>query len=555
MAHGEPQKIDTVIVDRRGSKTDHGSLVNSIGNGPSALILSYILHGHIPYYDKSSPHPDAILNEKLLRLAHDLLDIDFDYLTEHFAGSRFSYSTQALPVNVLLDTLVRPLGETDDAEKKTCVRWAYEPSRAVPHMVIGQTHSAGGQWVENPVRASWDIGTLSYAGMISLPGYGFDEHYQKRNGRPMPVYLRPSRHAVADYLAEYPYHVGIAVSVRNGEQVSGISRRGDGFYVASHNILCRNLVLASGVFSELIQPRPLLRPLVELPAKQMGPSPNPLLVIGSGFSAADVIISSPPNQRIIHIYKWAPSTSPSPLRACHQQAYPEYAGVYRRMKLAANPSPTPKDKRLRNRRIMSEFESSRDWNATYEGLPNTEVIGVQVTDNGLAAIVTLQHASKTEPPFQRHVSGLEYVVGRRGSLNYLSRSLLREVVTKEIDVPPPSNAGLISAQILREKANEDLEVAPHVFIIGSLTGDSLIRFAYGGCAYAAGKIMRDESQSGKNEVELNKSRNTGAVKVCLGQYQTPASSPKIPAMNGLDGHESSPVSLAERTVMSLDRRK
>ncbi|KIW31052.1 uncharacterized protein PV07_02735 [Cladophialophora immunda] len=539
MAHGEPQKVDTVIV----------------GNGPSALILSYILHGHIPYYDKSSPHPDAILHEKLLGLDHDLLDIDFDYLTEHFAGSRFSYSTQALPVNVLLDTLVRPLGETDDAEKKTCVRWAYEPSRAVTHTVIGQAHSAGGQWVENPVRASWDIGTLSYAGMISLPGYGFDEHYQRRNGRPMPVYLRPSRHAVADYLADYPYRVGIADSIRNGEHAGGIARRGDGFYVASHNILCKNLVLASGIFSELIQPRPLLRPLVELLAKQMGPSPNPLLVIGSGFSAADVIISSPPNQKIIHIYKWAPSTSPSPLRACHQQAYPEYAGVYRRMKLAANSSLKLKDKRPRYRRVMTDFDLSRDWNTTYEGFPNTEVIGVQITDDGSAATVTLQNASKNEPPFQRQVSGLEYVVGRRGSLDYLSTALLREVMPKEADAQPAAGAAVISAQTLREKANEDLELAPHVFITGSLTGDSLIRFAYGGCAYAAGRIMRADSQNGNNKDELSKPRSNGAVKVCLGQYQTPTSSPKIPAMNGLDGHESSPVSLAERTHMSLDRRK
>ncbi|OAP64330.1 hypothetical protein AYL99_00302 [Fonsecaea erecta] len=538
MAHGEPHQVDTVIV----------------GNGPSALILSYMLHGHIPYYDTSSPHPDAILHGKLLGLEHDLLDVDVDYLTDHFAGSRFSYSTQALPINVLLDTLVRPLGETDDAEKKTCVRWAYEPSRAVSHMVIGQTHSTGGQWVDNPVRASWDIGTLSYAGMISLPGYGFDKHYQRRNGCPMPVYLRPSRHAVADYLAEYPYQVGIADSIHNGEHVGGVSRRGDGFYIASHNLRCSHLVLASGIFSELIQPRPLLRPLIEILAKQPGPSPHPLLVIGSGFSAADVIISSPPDQKIIHIYKWAPSTSPSPLRACHQQAYPEYAGVYRRMKLAANTSSKPKDRRPRYRRVMSEFDSIRDWNATYEGLPNTEVVGVQVTGDGLAATVTFQNASKSEPPFQRLVSGLEYVVGRRGSLGYLSPTLLREVMPKEGDGIRNASAGLISAQTLREKANEDLEVAPRVFITGSLTGDSLIRFAYGGCAYAAGKIMRDESNRGKVRDELTKLRSNGAVKVCFSQYQTPTSSPRIPAMNGLDGHESSPVSLAERTTTSLDRR-
>ncbi|KAJ9616581.1 hypothetical protein H2200_000300 [Cladophialophora chaetospira] len=539
MDHGSPQEIDTVIV----------------GNGPSALILSYILHGHIPYYDETNPHPDSILHEKLLRSSHDLLDLDINFLTEAFSASRFSYSTQALPVNVLLDTLVRPLGETEDAQRKTCVRWQHEPSRAVSHVLIGHTKEAGGQWVDNPVDASWDIGTLSYAGMISLPGYGFDVHYQKRHGQPMPVFLRPSRRAVADYLAAYPGEVGISDSIRNGEQVSGITRRGTGFFVPSHNIHCKNLVLASGIFSELIPPRPLLRPLVNLKDNQTGGSTDPLLVVGSGFSAADVIISSSPEQRILHIYKWAPSTSPSPLRGCHQHAYPEYAGVYRRMKLAALSSSRSREKRPRLGRNSSEFESSRDWQATYEGLPNTEIIDVQVEDDGISAMVTLKRAGKGEVPFQRRVGSLAYVVGRRGSLKYLVPGLLKEILPQNENGSCCPVETLISGQTLREKANEDLEVAPHVFIIGSLAGDSLIRFAYGGCAYAGGKVMRQRLQDMNDTESANKVKSNGGVKACLSRYQTPTSSPRIPAMNGLDGHEASPVSLAQKGDMQLDRRK
>lgn len=531
------------------------SLTEHAGNGPSALILSYILHGHIPYYDKSSPHPDPILHEKLLQCSRDLLQCDVDFLTNHFSASRFSYSTQALPVNVLLDTLVRPLGETDDEEKKTCVTWKYEPSRAISHAVIGQTNKAGGQWVDNPVHASLDIGTLSYAGMISLPGYGFDEHYQMRTGQPMPVFLRPSRRCVADYFATYPGRVGISGSVYNGQQVSGVSRRDGGFYIASHNIHCRNLVLASGIFSELIAPRPLLRPLTRLDSKQTGLSQHPLLIVGSGFSAADVIISSSPNQSILHIYKWAPSTSPSPLRACHQQAYPEYAAVYRHMKLAAISSCKLGDKSFRSRHSAAKFELNRDWHSTYEGLPNTEIIGVEITDDYLSATVTLQKAGKNESPFQRRISGLAYVVGRRGSMQYLSPNLLQEVLPKNDMSSHIPSGSMISGQTLREKANEDLELAPRVFIIGSLTGDSLIRFAYGGCAYAAGKIIPSPSNDKSAPGSPKGERSNGVVKACLSQYQTPVSSPRIPAMNGLDGHESSPVSLTLKGDMALDRRK
>lgn len=585
MAHGVPlpREIDTVIV----------------GNGPSALILSYILHGNIPSYDESSPHPDHILHDKLHGCHNDLLDFDIDALTDHFAASRFSYSTQALPVNVLLDTLVRPLGETDDAQKKTCLKWRYDPSRAVEHVLIGNTKSAGGQWVDNPVHASWDIGTLSYAGMLSLPGYTFDEHYKRRNGRPTPVYLRPSRREVADYLAAYPEQVGIAKYIHNGQHIAQVSRcDGGGFYIGSHDIRCKTVVLASGIFDNLIPPPAMLDPLLGLDhnvaasssSSSSSSSPDPILVVGSGFSAADVIISTPSNQKIIHVYKWAPTTSPSPLRACHQQAYPEYAGVYRRMKLAALSTPQSKDRRPRprNLRSHSDFDVSRDWKATYEGLPNAEILDVELTDDGLATVTftfTLgKEGGDERSSFQRRVSSLAYVVGRRGSLDYLSTDLRAEFLSGDA-----CGSGMISGQTLREQANEDLEIAPHVFVIGSLTGDSLIRFAYGGCAYAAGKIMkrsryRERERSGSSNAGAAKETTTAppntfssggreindvAVSVGNGiirsssvlshsdgndRSKTATSSPQIPAMNGLDGHEAGPMSLANGG-QPLDRRK
>jgi len=567
MDYGGPREIDTVIVgmyrpvcpsmqEERTIKLI-GLFFFSTGNGPSALILSYILHGNIPLYDDASPHPDRFLHEKLLHRRHgdrDLLDLDIDDLTDHFAGSRFSYSTQALPVNVLLDTLVRPLGETDDTLKKTCVKWRHDPARAIPHLVIGNTNSAGGQWVDNPVHASWDIGTLSYAGMISLPGYSFEEHYHKKTGRPMPLYLRPSRRKVADYLAAYADEVNIADSIHNRQHIAGVRRHDKGFYISSHKILCKNLVLASGIFNVLIPPPSILDPLMQL-SDASGASPEPILVIGSGFSAADVIISTSRLQKIIHVYKWAPTTSPSPLRACHQQAYPEYAGIYRRMKLAALSSSSSKDKRPRPSRVQSDFDTSRDWKSTYEGLANAEIVDVQLTDDGSGAVVTFQIGD--EPTFRRSVSSLAYVVGRRGSLDYLSEELLAEVL-------PTDAPRAISGQTLREKAHDDLEVAPSVFITGSLTGDSLIRFAYGGCAYAAGKVMRSRAHqtAGANGAahDGNSDGNTNgnnkvpdSVPVRMrSRPQTP--SPMVPAMNGLDGHEASPLLLGDGQ-MPLDRRK
>lgn len=504
------------------------------GNGPSALILSYILHGHIPVYDQTSPHPDPLLHQKLKECS-DLLNADVDHLTEHFSASRLSYSTQALPINVLLDTLIRPLGETDDNEDRTCIKWHYDPTRAVPHVVVGNTTQTGGQWVNNPVKASWDIGSLSYANMLSLPGYEFSDFHLERYGERLPFASRPSRREVAEYFATYPHRVGIADAIHYGETLSGIKRAGSGFFISSHRIFCTHLVLASGVFTSPIQPGPLLQPLLSLPNRSY--SSDPLLVIGSGFSAADVILSTNPDRKIIHIYKWSPTKSPSPLKACHHQAYPEYAGMYKKMKLAAVSAKSSHGRNNLKRIPSSTVDTCRDWATTYEGLPNTTILDVEV--DGDSAIITFQ--KENGDCFKRKVSGLAYLVGRRGSLDYLEPKL-RQQVCPQYD----AKFGL-SGRNMREQASEDLEVAENVFIIGSLTGDTLIRFSYGGCTYAAGKIMEN--------VRARNSPKQEPLYRCTCKHNAAKNNSQfIPMMKGLDGHTHI-VEDYYGEILSLDRRK
>lgn len=486
----------------------------------------------MPIYDVSSPHPDPILHNKL-KDNIDLLTANVDYLTEHFYGSRFSYSTQALPVNVLLDTLIRPYGETDEAERKTCIRWVKDPSRAVQHLVVGQPQETGGQWADNPVKASWDIGALSYAGMLSLPGYTFEEYYLQVHGERPPFYLRPTRRDVAGYFARYPDMVGIADSIFKGITVSNISRTANGFYINSHDIFCKHLVLASGTFTKLVPPRQLLQPLTQLDDKHHS---DPILVVGSGFSAADVILLTPRNQKIIHIYKWAPKTNPSPLRACHEQAYPEYAGVYRKMKSATiHRKKLDSAKRLLINRTVSQLDSCRDWLSDYEGLPNTVISDVERDTNH--AVVTLTADNGTT--VQRKIGAFAYVVGRRGSLSYLSLGLQKEL---GVDA---SGVDSITGQTLRDQVSEELEVAPQIYVTGSLTGDSLIRFAYGACAYAAGKILADNKAQTR---DLHK-HDSFAWKQGVKSRR-----PFVATMNGLQGHEYDGV-LVRDNVTPLDRRK
>ncbi|KAH7389756.1 hypothetical protein BKA66DRAFT_414490 [Pyrenochaeta sp. MPI-SDFR-AT-0127] len=461
MARSLPACVDTVI----------------IGNGPSALILSYILHGHVPYY--IGGHYDTILDAKLEK-SPNLLRLTPD-LYAHFLSS-LRYSTQALPVNTLLDTLIRPNADTE-LNPKSCIEWRYEPRKAISHVAIGDTAHAGGQWAENPVSASADIGTLSYAEQLSLPGYSYAEHLANQKKLDEADFVRPSRTEFADYLRAYPEAVGIADAVYTGLRVEDVYRIAGGFMIRSLGIRCKHLVLASGIFTVNIPPPPLLAPIAELDSRH-----KPLLVIGSGFSAADVIISAPPTQRIIHVFQWAPEKRPSPLRGCHHTAYPEYATVYRQMKLAAiasTKSRTAKSPMLR--RKSNPFFQKRDWDL-YEGLPNAEVISASTSETNGTATVTVRLSSGEE--VIREVGGLSYVIGRRGTLNFLSTDLQAEITsTPESLANRLASPTLISGRTLRVKAESSLEVARNVFVTGSLTGDSLIRHAVGGCVFAAGRIL------------------------------------------------------------------
>ena len=444
-------------------------------------------------------------------------------------------------MNVLLDSLLRPDGDVTPSSKG-CIRWEHEPQRAIPHVVVGEAQRTGGQWADTPVSASWDIGALSYSEQLSLPGYTIADHWSKTKGEPLPELTRPSRAEVAAYFAAYPEAVGITKFIGASARVEGVSRTSQGFHVASHNLLCKNVVLASGTFDINLPPPRSLMPLSSLSSIE-----GPVLVVGSGFTAADLIISTPPNRKVIHLFNWSPDEHPSPLKGCHPSAYPEYAGIYRQMKLAAakagDLSGVNTNRKTRKPALPSslQFFSQRDWSTTYEGYPNAKV-SVKSLQQGRSEPANAQGestrgdatviiaASYLHDAITRDIASFHYVVGRRGSLSYLNHSLLNEVLesrgrtcehshergTSDSDPwggegesgsepSPPlspllraashhsSKRSLVSSSKLREKIEDDdnasMELAPGVFVVGSLTGDSLVRYAIGGCCVVAGKIM------------------------------------------------------------------
>jgi len=456
------------------------------GGGPSSLILSYILHGHIPYYN--GHHHDPILDAKLSRNPN-LLCITPD-LYAHFYSS-LRYSTQALPVNTLLDTLVRPNADTV-VDSQTCVEWRYEPEKAVSHVVLTSAATAGGQWTDNPAHTSVDIATLSYSEMLSLPGYSYGAHFAaQHNGRPAPAFERPSRAQAASYYAAYPSAAGIASTLHTSVTVTRVSRAasGSGFTLTMHTpthtphtLHATHVVLASGIFSHAPSAPPPLSQLPGPSAASSSSSSLPLLVIGSGFTAADVLLSGPRGRPAYHVFRWAPAARPSPLKACHASAYPEYARVYRAMRRAATATAGGSAAAAAAAARRPSLTTSLLDEGCYEGFANGEVVGVERAALAGAWEVAIRCADGHVE--RRVVGGLAYAVGRRGNLAYLDRALRREVLGAAA-----ADREYLDGHAVRDKVEADVQVAPGVFVIGGLTGDSLVRHAYGGCVQAAGEIM------------------------------------------------------------------
>lgn len=464
------------------------------------MLLSFILSGNHPVYKGGCPNP---ILDNILSHAPFLLTAPEDRILEYMLDG-LDEGARALPYNRFLDILNHPDGQ--NLAQDPCIEWIHDSSLAIPHVVVGDLPSAGGQWAtaesESPIKAE----TLSYAELLSLPGYTFSDHYRQTKGQTLPPLIRPSRAVVMEYYATYPSMVGIDTSSFNSRRVldvswSGGTRPESTFTVevsGSSPVRCRNVVLASGVFSHQI--RPTESALVQLSNQIMTRPPTPtataptILIIGSGYSAADAILATPPGHKIVHIYRWRPEIKKSPLSACHQDAYPDYAGIYRLMSLEATGV---------KKRLPDEFHKLRDWGADYKGLPNAKVIGA-----GSDRSVQVQTATGEVVRISEIVK-LEYHIGRYGSLEYLSQPLADALFPVLIqsssgaeekigtnggpEVHQNRTQPIFFADLLAAQSKGcRFDPIPNLYVVGSLAGDTLVRYCYGTVVQAASRIVADQ---------------------------------------------------------------
>lgn len=184
-----------------------------VGNGPSALALSFMLAGNHPYYRPplDSHVPSSVppyLHYKLFESGQaSLLDQNLDYLSEGIFGRSSN------PVSNLFDTLNNPGADLGE-HHQSLLDWKRYPGHrpVIDHVVLGRGQ-IGGLWQKMPSSMK----TVSPAAWLQLPAAPFDL-WLGDDSRPGRI----SADQVARYYTEYASHKNLLQFFRSGYRVESV---------------------------------------------------------------------------------------------------------------------------------------------------------------------------------------------------------------------------------------------------------------------------------------------------------------------------------------------
>ncbi|XP_041453968.1 oxidative stress-induced growth inhibitor 1-like [Lytechinus variegatus] len=471
---------------------EHYTPVLVIGNGPSGICLSYILSGNWPYFT-GEPHPNPILQLKLEGNEHQsILECELDNLSEGLEGRSHN------PVALLFDTLSRPGADLGEDEKSR-LEWRHQQTNAVDHIVLG-TGKPGGSWWE----MDDSVLTLSLGAWMEMPDMSFDEwaaEYREIHKDTMVVnnQQRATLSEVAHYYQDYvktkklddnfvPYTKVLSIRRLKGRRVindeSGepeircqrcCKLEGEnlfevkGEHIDPHcgcrqqfTVLSPNVVLATGMMGK---PNRLNVPGDEfryvrydlkylesaIQEGELSCQSYPVLVIGSGLSAADAILMARnAGVPVVHVFRRSPWDSAISLSKLPKVVYPEYYRVLQMMRGELKEegyTPFPKHQVL---------DFSRDFLVT--------ISGSDVTQHVAVSMVTVLIGAKPD---------LSFLPGGGVSLGEESSDI--NCKNNPVSVDP---------------ITMETEAEPGLYAMGPLVGDTFVRFASGGALAIASHLVK-----------------------------------------------------------------
>ncbi|CAF1264309.1 unnamed protein product [Adineta ricciae] len=479
-----------------------------IGNGPSAIVLSYILSGHIPYWN-GCPVSNDYLNVKLEQYVKDtsLLEQDLEFLSDGLEGRSRN------PVSLLIDNLIHPDADLG-AHLQSKIKWRHDPSLGIDHVCLGRG-GIGGVWNQ---LTSKQLQTISMADWMELPNYPISTFRQQRRAcrcRLMPnhnqsteskddVSKRATYDEVRSYYIHYVKRNRLANNFRNCSEVTSIKRVSvdEPFYddvndeihapeplweVRGYNeqskepfiIHAKYVVLATGMPQTMTRPLGIIGEQASksftyttlhemedliLVKKKLTQNSKPVLVVGCGLTAVDVLLlcqeySIP----VLHVFRRAIDDHELVLNQLPANVYPEYERVRELIRQSAT----------------STTSKTSSW--SYQCCPQSEI--VSITEDGTTYIRNL----RTQVTTDYDISVVARLTGSDVTLPFLSS--------------------------LTVKKNNGLHINPYtyecldfenVYALGPLAGDKLVRFLQGGALACAASLFKKHRQASSNNNKKTK---------------------------------------------------
>ncbi|XP_046368148.1 oxidative stress-induced growth inhibitor 2-like [Haliotis rufescens] len=350
-----------------------------VGNGPSAISLSFMLSGNRPYFNGAT-HPNDILTKKLQNTKDiSLVEQDLEFLCEGLEGRSPN------PVALLFDALSHPEADLG-ADNSTVLDWKHEEQYEIPHVVLGKTR-AGGSWQ----RMDGSMQTVSQNNWMELPTVPFREWLANRKCSSLHMGNHSGRATVGDvkdYYSEfvkekrlqrhfYDYHTvtsvqkvfqvrtfadsesgevepccknvkknhgflwevrGYRLSAEDGDFENGNTIREEFCFVSHYVILAtgtydipNRLGITGETLPHVVHSLPDFEKIMK--SGELIGSCDPVLVIGAGLSAADTILMATENNiPVIHVFRRGPNDPSLIFRKLPSSMYPEYHRVHSMMR-------------------------------------------------------------------------------------------------------------------------------------------------------------------------------------------------------------------------------
>lgn len=540
-----------------------------IGNGPSAITLSYFLAGNWPYYNGN--HPNLELHQRIqasvarnnslstrdgqmIDLVSDLRDgidiedrkhsLDFgehnssisiieaplDYICSAGGGLE---GRSINPVSVLFDSLQHPDADVGSSFP-SCLEWRNDSrSLSIDHVVLGQG-DIGGSW--DKLAEAEEILTVSFADWMQLPGLPIDSTMKiPSEVKTGSSGKRISLANVSKYFKEYVNRQGLEKYFKNHTVVTSvkmISPNDQNDDITKSTIwkvsgwqegkgpfeyITPRVVLATGN-SDV--PNRLKVKGEELPfvldsfmdlEKIVSDTRNsnlhdPVVIVGSGLTAADAIIACKQyNIPVRHVFRRHPEDPALIFNQLPENLYPEYHAVHARMKGNRRASCQP------DASVSSKTSPCWDYNAfpmhaVSEVRKNKEV----VINNLLCADQNGQNGSSTKT-MSRTTIKASYVlslIGRRADLSFIQSKKVRDSLPTFPGEPisPRTNPLRIMPW-----SHECVSV-PGMYAMGPLVGDNFVRFVQGAALAVCYDIVRKVRMEMNSSTNIHESKNSELVK-------------------------------------------